>query len=50
MKKDTKKLLQFDENAEKFIFYYSREDENDRIEKFTNKFPKITYIRIEDFH
>lgn len=50
MKKDTEKLLQFDKNAEKYIFYYSREDEADRIEKFINKFPQITYIRIKDFH
>lgn len=50
MKKDTEKLLQFDENAEKYIFYYSREDEDGRIKKFTNRFPQITYIRIKDFH
>ena len=47
LKADTEKLLFLDEKVHKYIFFYSEEDTDEAITRFTSKYPEITYIRVK---
>ena len=49
IKKDSEKLMQLDDDVERYIYFYSREDSQDRIASFIEKYGCIKYIRIEAF-
>lgn len=49
LKKDAKKLMQFDKSIKKYIFFYSANDTDKGIYNFTKKYPDINCIRITDF-
>lgn len=49
IKKDSKKLMQLNDDVKRYIYFYSREDSQDRIVAFTKKYGSIKYIRIEAF-
>lgn len=49
IKKDSEKLMQLGDDVERYIYFYSREDSQDRIASFIEKYECIKYIRIKEF-
>ena len=48
IKKDSEKLMQLEEKVEKYIYFYSREDTDEKLRVFYKKYPQITYSRIKE--
>lgn len=49
IKKDSEKLMQLSDDVDRYIYFYSKDDSKDKIAAFTEKYEKITFIRIESF-
>ena len=49
LKRDTEKLLLLGEDVHKYIFFYSDKDSDETIDRFTKKYPQITYVRVRSF-
>ena len=47
LREDAKKLMKLSEYTEKYIFFYSQNDTDEKLEKVYQLFPKITFIRVE---
>lgn len=49
IKKDSEKLLLLGDDIDKYVYFYSKEDLQDKINTFKEKYENIEYIRIEAF-
>ena len=49
IQKDCEKLKGYDSTVDRYIFFYSREDTEEKIESYAQKNREITFIRIKDF-
>lgn len=47
LREDAKKLMKLSEYTEKYIFFYSQNDTEEKLEKVYQLFPKITFIQVE---
>lgn len=46
LKRDAKKLMRLTSNHEKYIFFYSQDDLNEKVEKACVKYPEIKFRRM----
>ena len=49
LRKDANKLMKLSANVEKYMFFYSRNDNEKKLEREYAPFPEITFIRIKEF-
>ena len=49
IKKDAEKLMQLGKGIRKYLYFYSREDTEEKIAAFMGKYPEITFVRYHDF-
>ena len=49
LKKDSEKLLLKAVKPEKYIYFYSQNDTDEKLERVYEKFPEISYVRIKNF-
>lgn len=49
LRKDAKKLLDIAQNAEKYIYFYSENDSEEKLERIYKQFPEIIFQRIKTF-
>lgn len=49
LQKDCEKLKEYDAAIDRYIFFYSREDTEEKIESYAQKNREITFVRIKGF-
>lgn len=49
LKKDSDKLMEIAKQKKKYIYFYSRNDSDEKLEKVYAKFPGIKYVRVTEF-
>ena len=49
LREDTKKLMKLPADVEKYIYFYSQNDVNEKIERVCISYSKITFVRIKNF-
>ena len=49
LRKDAKKLLDITQNTEKYMYFYSENDSEEKLERIYKQFPEITFKRIKTF-
>ena len=49
LRKDATKLLEFAKSTEKYIYFYSENDSEEKLEKICKQFPGIRFKRIKTF-
>ena len=47
LREDAKKLMQFHADVEKYIYFYSHNDMDEKVKNAYQLFPEITFIRVE---
>lgn len=50
LKKDTEKLISKAKMQKKYIFFYSHNDKEDTLKRVYNKYPEVTYKRIQNIN
>lgn len=49
LEKDCSKLMSKAHDKQKYIYFYSRSDSNEKLQRIMDKYPEITFARIAEF-